>query len=185
MELIFEWVEADRGCIMLMDAATNILQPKSAPHAQRRARRPADHHQQDDPRLRDRAERGRRHQRRPPGRPLEPGRQHRANGRPRGDLRAHARALRRGGRDLYRHLHLAAGIAPTRRGQQVHRGPPETDDRHRPPGGLGRRRHPLLLGHGASRAAGRRSDKPSPRSRTTSRTSCKAFAAAATSSKWA
>ena len=28
MELIFEWVEADRGCIMLMDPATKSLQPK-------------------------------------------------------------------------------------------------------------------------------------------------------------
>ena len=28
MELIFEWVEADRGCIMLMDPATKALQPK-------------------------------------------------------------------------------------------------------------------------------------------------------------
>ena len=28
MELIFEWVEADRGCIMLMDPATKTLQPK-------------------------------------------------------------------------------------------------------------------------------------------------------------
>ncbi|MEN6407309.1 MAG: ATP-binding protein [Thermoguttaceae bacterium] len=28
MELIFEWVEADRGCIMLMDAATKTLKPK-------------------------------------------------------------------------------------------------------------------------------------------------------------
>lgn len=28
MELIFEWVEADRGCIMLMDPTTKILQPK-------------------------------------------------------------------------------------------------------------------------------------------------------------
>jgi signal transduction histidine kinase len=28
MELIFEWVEADRGCIMLMDATTKTLQPK-------------------------------------------------------------------------------------------------------------------------------------------------------------
>ena len=28
MELIFEWVEADRGCIMLMDPATNTLQPR-------------------------------------------------------------------------------------------------------------------------------------------------------------
>jgi signal transduction histidine kinase len=28
MELIFEWVEADHGCIMLMDPATKTLQPK-------------------------------------------------------------------------------------------------------------------------------------------------------------
>jgi len=28
MELIFEWVEADRGCIMLMDPTTKTLQPK-------------------------------------------------------------------------------------------------------------------------------------------------------------
>ena len=28
MELIFEWVEADRGCIMLMDPANKTLQPK-------------------------------------------------------------------------------------------------------------------------------------------------------------
>ena len=27
MELIFEWVEADRGCIMLMDSGTNLLTP--------------------------------------------------------------------------------------------------------------------------------------------------------------
>lgn len=29
MELIFEWVEADRGCIMLMDPTTKSLQPKA------------------------------------------------------------------------------------------------------------------------------------------------------------
>jgi signal transduction histidine kinase len=28
MELIFEWVEADRGCIMLMDPAAKLLQPR-------------------------------------------------------------------------------------------------------------------------------------------------------------
>ena len=28
MELIFEWVEADRGCVMLVDAATSRLEPK-------------------------------------------------------------------------------------------------------------------------------------------------------------
>jgi two-component system, NtrC family, sensor kinase len=29
MELIFEWVEADRGCIMLMDPITKLLQPRA------------------------------------------------------------------------------------------------------------------------------------------------------------
>jgi len=29
LELVFEWVEADRGCIMLLDADTGILQPKA------------------------------------------------------------------------------------------------------------------------------------------------------------
>ena len=28
MELIFEWVEADRGCIMLVDPDTKTLEPK-------------------------------------------------------------------------------------------------------------------------------------------------------------
>ncbi|MGW8255917.1 MAG: FHA domain-containing protein [Thermoguttaceae bacterium] len=28
MELIFEWVEADRGCILLMDPVSKVLQPK-------------------------------------------------------------------------------------------------------------------------------------------------------------
>ncbi len=66
---------------------------ESAPYAERRPRRRPHQHQQDDSRLRHRAERGRAHQRRPPGRSLESGGQHRADGRARGDLRAHARPL--------------------------------------------------------------------------------------------
>ena len=55
MELIFEWVEADRGCIMLMDpadrrAVSRKVRRQSQP---RDARRNAEaHDQQDDPRLR-------------------------------------------------------------------------------------------------------------------------------------
>ena len=41
MELIFEWVEADRGCIMLMDPATKTLAAEGPPHAQGRPRRRA------------------------------------------------------------------------------------------------------------------------------------------------
>ena len=66
MELIFEWVEADRGCIMLLrsgDASS------SSPKVRRTRKGVApdeqDHDQQDDPRLRDRAERRRADQRRP------------------------------------------------------------------------------------------------------------------------
>ena len=55
MELIFEWVEADRGCIMLMDPETKHLAAQGPPHARRRADRREDHDQQDDPRLRDRS----------------------------------------------------------------------------------------------------------------------------------
>jgi signal transduction histidine kinase len=36
MELIFEWVEADRGCIMLTDLETDELYPKVSRHRQRR-----------------------------------------------------------------------------------------------------------------------------------------------------
>src|SRR6185436_11327749 len=32
MELIFEWVEADRGCIMLVDHQTDELNPKASRH---------------------------------------------------------------------------------------------------------------------------------------------------------
>ena len=86
MQLIFEWVEADRGCIMLLDPETKQLRPKvrrdrkghrsDVPSHSRRA----DHDQQDDSRLRHAALRRRAHQRRPARRPLGHRRQHRAWG---------------------------------------------------------------------------------------------------------
>jgi two-component system, NtrC family, sensor kinase len=38
MELIFEWVETDRGCMMLVDARTGELKPKVSRHRKRRQR---------------------------------------------------------------------------------------------------------------------------------------------------
>lgn len=35
MELIFEWVDADRGCVMLIDQATKKLQPKVSRHREK------------------------------------------------------------------------------------------------------------------------------------------------------
>ena len=70
MELIFEWVEADRGCIMLMDPTTKALEPKVRHNRQGLADDREAHDQQDDSRLRARAQRGRADQRRPRGRTL-------------------------------------------------------------------------------------------------------------------
>ena len=104
MELIFELVEADRGCIMLIDPGTKPP-AQGSPHSkgfsatrisisktildyvieQNEGVFTSDARQDD---------RGTR-------------RQHRANGHPRGDLRADARPLRRGRRDLHRHVHSA------------------------------------------------------------------------------
>jgi two-component system, NtrC family, sensor kinase len=39
MELIFEWVEADRGCIMLVDHETDELWPKVSRHRRRGVKR--------------------------------------------------------------------------------------------------------------------------------------------------
>ncbi len=111
MQLIFEWVEADRGCIMLLDPETKKLTPKV-----RRNRQGIDPDektldQQDDSRLRPAAQRRRADQRRARRQSLEPGGQHRAARRARGDLRADARPLRRGRRHLHRHVDLAAADA--------------------------------------------------------------------------
>ena len=115
MELIFEWVEADRGCIMMMDPAAKTLQPKV-----RRTRKGIRADERitisktildyviernegvltSDARQDDR---------------WDAGRQHRADGRPRGDLRAHAGPLRRRRRDLHRHLDLGPAIDPAGR----------------------------------------------------------------------
>ena len=65
MQLIFDWVEADRGCVMLMDEETKQLEPKvQHDRARHRHRRKADD-QQDDSGLRHPAQRGRADQRRP------------------------------------------------------------------------------------------------------------------------
>ncbi len=104
-------------------------------------------------------------------------------GSARGDLRADAGALRRGRRDLHRHFDSARPrIGPDHRRvqrQQIHRRASQADDRHRPSGGAGGRRHELLFGDGAGRAAGGRRPDDRHRYRITSRTFCKASAAAA------
>ena len=71
MELIFEWVEADRGCIMLFDPDTRRLDPRVRRTRNDARTRRQDHDQQDDPRFRRPAERGRAHQRRPAGRSFQ------------------------------------------------------------------------------------------------------------------
>ena len=70
MEMIFEWVEADRGCIMLKDLDTGKLVPKVRRHRSGLQSRRADHDQPDDSRLRGRAQRRRADQQRPRRRPL-------------------------------------------------------------------------------------------------------------------
>ena len=112
MELIFEWVEADRGCIMLVDHETGELDARRQPQPQR-DRRPTSEcaisrtildyvmeHKEGvlTSDARDDAA-------------LEPRQQHRQARRPRGDLRPDARPLRHRGRDLYRHLHAARQAA--------------------------------------------------------------------------
>ena len=156
MELIFEWIEADRGCIMLLDPVQQAAGAQGPPHAQGAAPRRADHHQQDDPRLRDRAERGRAHQRRP--RRTTAGTRRPASCRWASARRSacpckaattwwgpSTSTPRRPPQQVIQHGAV----------EQVHRRPPQADDRHRPPGGPGRRGHPLLFRHGPGRAAGR------------------------------
>ena len=157
MQLIFEWVEADRGCIMLLDEQTKALTPKVRRNRHGFMLDREVGHQQDDSRLRARAQRRRVDERCARRRSLGHGREHRANGDSRGDLRAHARALRRGGSDLHRHVdqpsaHRAAKLSA----EQVHRRAFEIDDRHRSSGGAGGGRHALLFGHDAGRAPGGR-----------------------------
>ena len=103
MQLIFEWVEADRGCIMLVDHETKKLQPKV--RRDRKGLRPdekisisqtiLDYVMErregvltSDARQDDR---------------WDARAQHRADGSARGDLRADAGAIRHRRRDLHRH----------------------------------------------------------------------------------
>ena len=155
MELIFEWVEADRGCIMLVDpAGESRCSPRSAARGKgvradekiTISKTILDYVTQrnegvltSDARQDDRWN--------PAGSILQMG------------IREAICVPMQGRYDVVGVIYIdtsttPAGDHPPRRGQQVHRGPPEADDRHRPPGGPGRRRHPLLLGHGPGRAAG-------------------------------
>ena len=108
MELIFEWVEADRGCIMLVDHETGELEPAVSRNRKgvegRRARSRISRTildyvmQHKEGVLTSDAKRRR---------ALEPRAKHRQAGRARGDLRADARPLRHRRRHLHRHLHAA------------------------------------------------------------------------------
>ncbi len=156
MELIFEWVEADRGCIMLMDPTSKALQPKVRRTREGRPRRRTHHDQQDDSRLRDRAQRRRADQRRPAGRALGPGGSIVQMG-----VREAICVPMQGRYDVVGAIYIdtstsAQQLIQQGGAEQVHRRPPEADDRHRPPGRAGRRGHPLLLRHGPGRAAGGR-----------------------------
>ena len=55
MDMIFDWVDADRGCIMLKDLETGQADAQGPPPSPRPASRREDHDQQDDSRLRRRA----------------------------------------------------------------------------------------------------------------------------------
>ena len=104
MDMIFEWVDADRGCIMLKDNESGQLVPKV-----RRHRRGV----KTDERITisktildyvvDRNE-GVLTSNAPRRRPLGRGQEHPADGRARGDLRADAGPVRRGRRHLHRHV---------------------------------------------------------------------------------
>ncbi len=74
MQLIFEWVEADRGCIMLLDEQSKTLEPKVRRNRQgvETAERLAISKTILD--YVTATQRGRADQRRPRGRPLGPGR---------------------------------------------------------------------------------------------------------------
>ena len=122
MQLIFEWVEADRGCIMLVDPETEAARcPRCAAIASGRVRSEKMTISQTILDYVVAAQGRRAHQRRPRRRALGRGRQHLAAGRSRGDLRADAGPLRRGRRHLHRHARCRR-IACTQQGprEQVH-----------------------------------------------------------------
>ena len=184
MELIFEWVEADRGCIMLVDAATNRLEPKV-----RRTRKGIDQNDKitisktildyviernegvltSDARQDDRFS--------PAASILKLG------------VREAICVPMQGRYDVVGAIYIDTSTTPQ---QIVQRGILNkfTEDHlklmiaigHQ--AALGRRGYPLLLGHGSCRAAGRGRAKRSPRFPTTSRTFFKGSAAAAISSRW-
>ena len=109
MELIFEWVEADRGCIMLADRETERADAQGlTATAESAPGEPAEKLQISQTILDYVMRTGRRaDQQRPRGRTLGRRGEHPEDGRAGGDLRPHARPLRSGRRDLHRHLHAA------------------------------------------------------------------------------
>ena len=142
MELIFEWVEADRGCIMLLDPETKAARAQGPPHT-------ASGVQPDeqitisktildyviernegvltsDARQDDRWD--------PAGSIVQMG------------VREAICVPMQGRYDVVGVIYIdtsthAAADPAAGPAEQVHRGPPQADDRHRPPGGAGGRRH--------------------------------------------
>ena len=108
---------------------------------------------------------------------------------PRGDLRAHPGAAHHAGRALRRYpgrrglgCHGRGKPAPAR---QVLPGSAHAHGRHRPPGRAGHRKHRPSTTTRSRPSGWPPSARRSPRCRTTSRTSSRASAVAATSSTWA
>ena len=158
MDMIFEWVEADRGCIMLVDARNRASSPLR-PAAIAGACRPTsemtisrtildyvvEHNEgvltsdaRDDERW-DAAESI-----------VKLG------------VREAICVPMQGRYDVVGVIYIDTYTPPGQiaassgHRQQVHRRAPQADDRHRPPGGAGGRRHVVLHGDGAGRAAGGR-----------------------------
>ena len=180
MELIFEWVEADRGCIMLMDPTSKTLQPKV-----RRTRKGVRADERitisktildyviernegvltSDARQDDRWDAG--------GSIMQMG------------VREAICVPMQGRYDVVGAIYIDTSTSAQQllrqgRRQQVHRRPPEADDRHRATRRRWPSRTPATTPPWSRPSGWPPSAKPSPRSRTTSRTFCRASAAAAT-----
>ena len=120
MDMIFDWVEADRGCIMLKDLETGKLTPKVRRH--RRGVRTEEKISISKTILDYvvEAKRGRPHQQRPRRLALGSRSEHRQPRRPRSDLRADAGTLRSRRRHLHRYGRNAAEDARRQGRQSVH-----------------------------------------------------------------
>ena len=156
MELIFEWVEADRGCIMLFDPDSQQLDP--------RVRRTRNTAQRGDKITISKTildfvvQRGegvltsdaRQDDRFSPGASIV-----------KLGVREAICVPMQGRYHVVGVIYIDTSTSPQQSIEQggavaaLHRRPSQTDDRHRPSGGPGGGRYPLLLGHGPGRAAGR------------------------------